>query len=118
MGSDLKIPFIGQAYENRSIPVSSQRSINWYPEIETPESRNVITMQTAAGIKEFLDIDVSAIDFIRGLHFSTALQLLFVVSGNELYQVTEAAVKTLLGTITGSGSHTQIASRQLDSIEI
>jgi hypothetical protein len=84
-----------------SIPVSNQLCINWYPETESADSRNVITLQTATGIKIFVDIAASGIDHIRGMHFSEQLQLLFVVSGNELYDITSAGVKTLRGTIAG-----------------
>lgn len=104
MGSDLKIPFIGQAYQNRSIPVSSQRCINWYPELEPEEARNVITLQAVSGTNLFLDIAVSDIDFIRGMYFSHQLQLLYVVSGNELYEVQENGASTLRGTIPGSAA--------------
>lgn len=98
----MKLPFIGQAYENRSIPVSSQRCINWYPELEPESARNVITLQAVSGTKLFLDINVSDVDFIRGMRFSHQLQLLYVVSGNELYEIQENGVKTLRGTIPGS----------------
>jgi hypothetical protein len=104
MGSSVKLPFIGQAYENRSIPVSSQRCVNWYPEIEPESARNVITLQAVSGTKLFLDIAESDLDFIRGMRFSHQLQLLYVVSGNELYEIQENGVKTLRGTIPGSAA--------------
>ena len=102
MGASVKLTFIGKAYENRSIPVSSQRCINWYPELEPESARNVITLQAVSGTKLFLDINVSDVDFIRGMRFSHQLQLLYVVSGNELYEIQENGVKTLRGTIPGS----------------
>ena len=98
----MQLPFIGQAYENRAIPVANQRCVNWYPETETPDSRNVVTLQSAAGIKIFKDLDVSALDHIRGMHFSEQLGLLYVVSGTLLYEITETGVATSRGTILGS----------------
>jgi len=98
----VQLPFIGQAYENRAIPVSNQLCINWYPETESPDSRNVITLQSVSGVKIFVDINVSSQDHIRGMHFSEQLQLLYVVAGNTLYDVTSAGVKTSRGTIPGA----------------
>ena len=97
----MQLPFIGQAYENRSIPVSSQVCINWYPEVETQDSRNVITLQSVTGQEIFVDIANSDLDSIRGMHFSEQLQLLYVVSGNELYDINSVGTKTLRGTILG-----------------
>jgi hypothetical protein len=98
----MEIPFIGQAYENRSIPVANQKCINLFPEIETQDSRNVITLQSVSGVKLFKDLNISSVEHIRGMHFSDALQLLFVVSGTVLYQINEAGVVTSRGTILGS----------------
>jgi hypothetical protein len=98
----VEVPFIGQAYENRSIPVANQKCINWFPEIETQDSRNVITLQSVSGTKLFKDLDISSVNHIRGMHFSEALQLLFVVSGTILYEINEAGVTTARGTIAGA----------------
>lgn len=94
----MDIPFIGQAYESRSIPISHQLCINWFPEIEPSDARNVITLQSVSGTKIFVDINVSSVDHIRGMHYSEKQQLLYVVSGNELYQINESGVKTQLGS--------------------
>lgn len=99
MGAGVKIPFIGQAYQNRSIPVSSQRCINWYPELEPGEARNVITLQAVSGIRSFVELPKKP---IRGLHFAERLQLIYAVAGDSLYVINRNGVFTDLGVVDGT----------------
>ena len=102
MGYVLKIPFIGQSYENRSVPVSNQQSINWYPETEIADSRNVITLQSVSGIKSFATL-LAGRNNIRGMHFSEGQRKLFVVAGPSLFIVSMDGTFTNLGDIDGEG---------------
>ena len=108
----MRIPFIGQAYQNRSIPLSSQRCINWYPEIEPGDSRNVITLQAAAGIELFSTLPAGP---LRGMYFSDNLQKLYAVSGNRAYEISRDGSFVDIGSIDGetvvsmAGNGTQIA---------
>jgi hypothetical protein len=99
----MQIPFVGQAYQSRSVPVSAQVCINWYPEVEPQDARAVIVLQSASGIQEFANIGVSDVDFIRGMRYSEQLELLFVVSGSTLYKIdANSSITPIAGTIAGS----------------
>jgi len=98
----MRVPFIGQAYQNRSIPVSNQQCINWYPEIESPESRSAITLQSTSGIELFSTL-ISTKSEIRGMHFSIAQQKLYVVANSYLFAVSKDQTFSTIGTVDGSG---------------
>ncbi len=103
MGFALRLPFIGQAYENRAIQVSNQKCINWYPEIESDNSRNVITLQSVSGSREFANVSLNPDDAIRGMVFAVADNKLYFVAGSTLYSSDSSGVTTSLGNIDGSG---------------
>lgn len=92
--------FIGQAYENRSIPISSQKCVNFYPEIESPESRTPLSLQGVSGTKEFVDFFGGQ---INGMHFNTKLELMFVVANREVFTVSESGVKNSIGFLPDTG---------------
>ena len=97
----MKIPFIGQSYQDRSIRISNQQSINWYPEIEENESRNVITLQSVSGAREFTRLPITKLG-IRGMHFSEAQQKLFVVAGQALFEINSEGTIIEIGNIDGT----------------
>lgn len=96
----MTIPFIGQAYQDRSIPVSSQRCVNWYPEVEPGEARNPITLKSAAGVAAYQSFGSLS---VRGMRYVEILDLLFVVMGPSLYSVDRSGTVTELGAISGNG---------------
>lgn len=104
----MKIPFLGQAYENRSIPVSSQRCINWYPETQPATARDDLALEAVSGITLFSALDGGA---IRGMCFAEALQELYVVAGQNLYKIIQSGSSTLLGQIDGGGLVAMAANR-------
>lgn len=99
----MKLPFIGQAYENRAIQVSSQKCVNWYPEIESDNSRNVITLQSVSGSREFVSVSSSPDNAIRGMVFAIFDSRLYFVAGNTLYASNSAGDVESIGNVDGSG---------------
>lgn len=99
----MRLPFIGQAYENRSIPISSQRSINWYPEIDDDplkQSRSPVSLQAVSGTDLFVDLGGNQ---IRGLYYSEGLRRVYAVSDNDVFEVQENGITKNLGTVDGPG---------------
>lgn len=90
------IPLIGPSYTNRSLPLSSQVTKGFYPEIN-PESRNIVSLNPFPGLKAF-----SALSGVgRGLHVMD--DILYAVSGPRLYRVDANGTGTDLGIISGTG---------------
>jgi len=92
--------FIGQAYENRSIPINCQKCINLYPEIESPDARTPISLQSVSGTKLFLDFFGGQ---INGMHYNTKLELIFIVANREVFTVSETGVSSSKGILPGDG---------------
>jgi hypothetical protein len=97
----MKIPFIGQAYSNRSIQVASQICINWYPEVEQNDARNVVTLQTCSGIELFAEI--SSGKEVRGLLFSEYDQVLYAVIDDVFYVFEKDGSYSSKGSVDGNG---------------
>ena len=90
----VEIPLIGPAYTNRERPLSAQKAINMWPEIN-PEARNQVCLHNAAGTRTFATL--SGID--RGMHDFN--NLMYAISGTTLYSIDSEGANIDLGTIPG-----------------
>lgn len=62
------VPFIGQSYQDRSNDVSSQRSINLYPEItEDANAKSKMTLVGTSGLKLYTDLSEITDGVARGM---------------------------------------------------
>ena len=97
----MRTPFFGPAYKDGSRNIAYNRLINLYPEVVEVQgaSKDVGAFLSAPGLDFLATIGTGP---IRG--FDVMGGLLYVVSGNTLYSVTNAYVSTSLGTLnTSSG---------------
>ena len=90
----VEIPLIGPSYTNREKPLSAQKAINMWPEIN-PEARNQVALHNTAGIRVFATL--SGVD--RGMHDFN--NLMYAVNGQTLYSIDADGANTNLGTIPG-----------------
>lgn len=90
----VEIPLIGPSYTNRERPLSAQKAINMWPEIN-PEARNQVCLHNTAGIRIFATL--SGID--RGMHDFN--NLMYAVNGTTLYSIDYTGANVVLGTIPG-----------------
>lgn len=93
----LPFPIIGPTYTNRSLPVSSQVTRNFYIEVNE-QGKEVVSFMPFPGSKLFATAGVQANRGVGELN-----GLFFTVSGSELYSVSAGKVATLIGTIPGTG---------------
>lgn len=49
----MEIPFVGGAYEQRSLSINAQRSINCFPVVDKQDAKNVVAMYGTPGLKFF-----------------------------------------------------------------
>lgn len=52
----MKIPLLGPSYRARSLPFSSQRTINFYTDVAQAEARDQAVMYHTPGIEAWIDI--------------------------------------------------------------
>ena len=95
--SRLQLPI--HSYALRSPPASSTRLVNCFPEQLPPDASTPVYLARTPGVKAWTTVGTGT---IRALH--SALDLLFVVSGSELYKVTSDTTATLLGNIGSPGN--------------
>lgn len=90
------IPFqmIGPTYQSRAKPLSSQQTINWYPQLDQ-RGKDAFVLLPFPGLKEFGQAD--GID--RGLHQMG--ELLYQVKGTALYEISSTGTHTNKGSIPG-----------------
>ncbi len=94
----MKILLGYQSYQQRSKSTTGQRLVNLYAEKNPEGSKFPYTIYGTPGYVSFVDLGTTKA--IQGMQKMSTL--LYAVSGNEVFKVTTAGVKTSLGTITGT----------------
>ena len=89
---------VSQYSKGRSKAVNTESLINFYTEIQAPGAKDIIALFGRPGLIKRADIGDGP---IRGCHVMN--DVLYVVSGYEVYKVASNWSTTLLGTITGGG---------------
>ena len=92
----IPIPIVGPTYTNRSLPVGSQVTQNFYVEVNKGGDE-VVSMQPFPGLKAW-----SSAGSGKDRGFGVRGGVLYKVSGTELYSVSSVGTAVLIGTILGS----------------
>ncbi len=100
----MKLPIIGTFDTTSSINVDSQRSINWYLE-KSPNGRNQAALYPTPGSNAKLIVGTGPIR--TSIVFGN---LLYVVSGQDLYSISADGTGTKLGSVSASGGHISMAT--------
>lgn len=84
-----KIDLIGPGYVGRSKNVNASRCVNFYPEVNSQDSKSIVSLIGTPGTQYFTN---AADGIIRGMH--TFNGLIYLVSGNKLYSVDPNGVRS------------------------
>lgn len=95
-----RIPFALQSYRHRSVPVSAQRLINWFPEQEPRDAKAPVICMPTPGLVEFFEPEVGALT--RGLHVMGSY--LYGVIGQAVWRIDVNGDGLNLGNITSGGA--------------
>ncbi len=106
----MKIPFAKQAYSSRSLPVMAQRCLNLYPEFQSKDAKDTITLHGTPGLKLFAKVGSGPIE---GTHKFKGL--LYVVSGIQLYSVNSSGAETYIGKCS-TGGRVSMADNGIDIV--
>ena len=93
----IKIPFASQSYRSRSIPLSAQRVVNLYAELQTPSSKEIVALFGTPGLPLHATLGNGPIRGMIGMAGS-----LFVVSGSRLFKLESNGDSTTLGDLPGT----------------
>lgn len=85
----------GASYQSRSRPLSSQRTINWYPQA-SQQAKEPFVLMPFAGLKKIGE----SVGIDRGLH--RMAEKLYQVKGQSLFEISSTGVHTERGTINGT----------------
>ena len=96
-----RIPIAKKRGQGRSIPLSAEMLVNMYAEAAPDDAKSNLVVHGTPGITQFSTLDARA--RIRGMHYMTAEEILWVVCGTTLFQVASNGVATIRGTIGGAG---------------
>src|SRR5271157_3198830 len=83
----MKFPLVGPGYLGRSTNINSSRMVNFYPELNGPDGKNVASIVGTGGTKLYVDTLLTNIR-PNGMHFFN--NLIYFVSGNKLFSVDSA----------------------------
>ena len=87
----------GPSYQSRSKPLSSQRTVNFYPQF-SDEGKDQFVLMPFPGLKRAGDYNSSEAD--RGL--TRIKESLYQVKGESIYFITKVGAHTSVGNIPGS----------------
>jgi hypothetical protein len=103
------VPFVGQAYEARSLNFSAQRCVNLFLEVGLAGAKSPAALFSTPGLIQRLVMPNGAAP-IRGL--APFKGLLYVVAGNSLFSVNSSFVATIVGTIATSTGPVSFAQNE------
>ena len=83
---------VGEGYKSRT--VSAQKRTNLYVELQQNADKASIVMYGTPGLTQAVDLGANPVRGARGFQ-----DYAYVVSGNTLYQINNAAIYTSLGTL-------------------
>jgi hypothetical protein len=94
----MRIPIAVQSYTHRSLPVSAQRIVNWFPEVQPADAKARSVLLPTPGVETWADLPGGGV--VRGVH--VALDSLFVVCGSRIYRVRQDQSVTDCGAVPGA----------------
>ena len=93
-----RVPFAIQSYRHRSLPVSAQRLLNWFPEAEVAEASARVVLLPTPGLVVFAALPSGP---VRGLHVMG--DTLYAVANTQVYRVGSDGLFSNAGDIVGFG---------------
>lgn len=91
------IQFATNSYLDRSRPIESQQLVNLYLEAKPGDAKNQVALHGTPGLELFVTVGLGP---IRGMiEFE---EVIYVVSGGELYRVEQSGSSFLVGLISGT----------------
>lgn len=99
----MQIPFATQSYKLKSLPASAQECINFYAEKQPQDAKSPVVLYGAPGLQSVATVGTGP---IRGMRVMN--NLLYVVSGSQLYAVNQFYNPTLLGSGISGGGYVQM----------
>jgi len=102
----IPIPFVGAFAESRARRVSAQRTVNLYPQVEKPGSRNVLALYSDPGLKPLTTAGLGPCRS-NGVRWQGKL---WFVSGAELVTIDSNGTATSIGTLDTNGGRVSIAA--------
>jgi hypothetical protein len=94
----MKSPILGSSYVARSTNAADNRMINLFPEIVPEGGKEPAFLNRAPGLRLLTTVGTGP---VRGMLDSG--QWLYVVSGSQLYKVSQSYAATAIGTIANTG---------------
>lgn len=101
-----QFPFVGPSHSTRIKRLDAQRSINLYPELAGPTSKNVAGLIGTPGLRPWVTL---AGGNVRGLLRFDATTLIAVI-GFNVYKVLPDGTSTLIGTVDARTSRVSMAT--------
>lgn len=101
----MKSPILGSAYVARSVNAADNRMINLFPEIVPEAGKSPAYLQRAPGLRLLATLGTGPIRGVNSFNGN-----LYVVSGEQLFQLDSDYAATVLGTVSGSTGPVSMAN--------
>jgi hypothetical protein len=94
-----QLGFVGPTYTQQSVSVDAQRTLNLYPEVDESGFGKNGEIASLVGTPGLLRLATAGAGPCRGLHYVSRSSRAFMVSGAELYEITDAEAPVLRATL-------------------
>jgi hypothetical protein len=101
-----RLNFVKNFYKSKSLPLSSQRLVNMYAEMEPDDARSVLALFGSPGLTSLVGFGT----FFTVYAMKKMGVYLYAVVGNVLYQINDALVATAVGTLTTAPGKVRLSS--------
>lgn len=109
------IPFVGPAYTIDSLNINAQRCLNWYPEVDSADSKSVTSLKPRPGLSAFASL--SGTGSVRGLYTASNGRF-FGVRGASVSEIYDTGASLVVGTLTSTTGIVRMSDNGLEMIVV
>lgn len=102
----VNLSFVGPQAENRTGVISAQKTVNWYPTVESRGSKTVTALQPCPGLKALVSVGPGPCRG-NGVVFRDKA---YFVSGDKLVSIDSNDVGTVIGTLGTSAGYVSMTA--------
>lgn len=99
MPATIQLPILGSGVSGRSRAVIAQDRQNIYLEVQSEQDKSGLVAYGTPGLLPFIDL---GLDPVRGIYWYQQGNVMIVVAGNQVYEVTNGGISTNVGSLLTS----------------
>lgn len=109
-----QVGFVGPTYTQQSVNVDAQRTLNLYPEVDESGHGKNAEIASMPGTPGLVKLSSAGSGPCRGMHYVSRSNRAFMVSGAELYEITDPSVPVVRATLDTNLGYVSLADNGIE----